>query len=70
METKISADNKVVCCKVDAYEVNEAIEDEAQVGWKVKQIIYINHTQEVMILFERVDAVSRVNVDNFEEIPF
>jgi|GEM_PF-5484082 len=72
MEMKISAENKVVCAKVDfdSYEVNKAIETEAQVGWKVKQIIYINHTQEVMILFEREDAVNRVNVENFEDIPF
>lgn len=51
------ADQKVICAKVeyDSYAINKTIEDEYQIGFIVQQIIYIQHTQEVMILFKRKD---------------
>lgn len=58
---------------VDAREeaVNEAIEQEAQTGWNVKQIIYLQQCDEVMILFERDDVETRISISNIEcDLPF
>lgn len=44
---------ELVNCETDSYYINQVIEQEAQVGWYVKQIIYIEHVHSVLILFER-----------------
>lgn len=50
-------DNKVLSakCSLDCCEINKTIAEEYKIGYTVKQIIYIEHLQEVLILFERKD---------------
>lgn len=45
---------KVEIVPVDEFQINKTIENEFAVGWKVKQIIYAENVQKVLILFERI----------------
>lgn len=64
----IPANNKVRTIKIDfdaQEEINRAIDEEYQTGWKVKKIIYIQHTQEALILFEREDSdIKHIVIDD------
>ena len=58
---------KVRTANANEKSVNKVIEEEAQVGLKVRQMIFIPSEDEILILFESAD---RYPFDDNSEIPF